>query len=125
MTLTVALAVAGVHLGFLLGAESHGGTLTVALVVVALALPPVGAALVAISALFESHRLHRSYGHHVHELARVQDAFAELQELARDGAPSRHLVHRFRRLVLRTEQLLTNELLQWWLIMGPEPPRAL
>jgi SMODS and SLOG-associating 2TM effector domain 1 len=119
--LILALVFAAIHLGMLL-THAHGehdwkGTVVT---LMAFVLPPAGAACVGFRALLESRRLNRSYAHHARDLAEAEHELRALMERPDAGEAS----FAFRRLVLRTEDVLSNELRQWWFVMRPSVPTA-
>ncbi len=81
------------------------------LVLFALILPAVSAAVFALQTFLECRRLSRTYHR---QAIRLQRLMAELVELRAMG-PSPEREHRLKRLVLDTEGILAEELLQWWL----------
>jgi len=124
MTLTLAIIVAAIHLGvhaFGNGEIPSANLLTA----IAVLLPVLGAALIGLLSIFGCRRLSRSYMHHAHALEPLENAMRTLQTDAlkvdlREGEIS----FRFKRILLETEDLLSNELRLWWLYMHPEAPRA-
>jgi hypothetical protein len=78
----------------------------------ALSLPAIGAAGTALHMFLESRRLARTYQSHARRLQRLD---TELDALRARQPLSPADQHRFKRLVLQTEELLAEELLQWWL----------
>jgi hypothetical protein len=120
IVLALALACSLIHLAE--GALAHGHSAEAMaswIVVIALSLPAFGTALMALHALFEHHRLARAYAHTACALAESERAFHELLPHAQQ--PASQL--RFKRLVLRVEQVLAQDLFHWWLIIDPEYPR--
>jgi hypothetical protein len=62
-------------------------------------------------------RLSRSYADRALMLTGLAEAFLKLQPQFTTGGPPRaEHEFQFKRLVLRTEQALASELLQWWLL---------
>jgi hypothetical protein len=126
LVLTLALIVAGVHLGLLLAQEKghKTGAVHVAVIIVAIVLPPLGAAFVGLQSISGSHRLSRSYVFHAQALERLERHLRRLKNQVRDAKmPMDRLQFEFKRFVLETEQLLSDELRLFWFIMHPEAPR--
>lgn len=78
---------------------------------VALILPTVSAAAFALQSFLDSHRLSRTYWR---QSERLQRLGREMDAL-RTGAEKDDTDIRLKRLVLETEGILAEELLQWWL----------
>jgi len=125
LVLVLAATVAGVHLGLLLAGPAHGADpLHIGVVSLAIVLPSVGAALVGLLSIRGSHRLGRAYRYNARVLQRIEDDLRRLQgDLERKGDDEEWLTYRFKRLVLRTEELLSDDFRQWWIMTKPEPPR--
>jgi hypothetical protein len=81
--------------------------------ILAIVLPPIGAAAAALQSLLEGRRLSRSYDDRARALIDIDVALLKLKG---DSAKVRREEYdfRFKRLVLRAEETLANELLQWW-----------
>jgi hypothetical protein len=124
MTLTFALIVAAVHLG--IDHETSESIISVQLLSMgALLLPAVGAALIGLLSIFGCRRLSRSYMYHAHALEALETVTRALQADALTiPLQDEDVVFQFRRILLETEELLSNELRLWWLYMHPEAPRA-
>jgi hypothetical protein len=122
--LVVALMVSVWHLATLYFGSRGGGERTwsqLTIEVLAIVLPPVGAAAIALQSLFEGRRLSRSYEDRARALTNLETALLSLSpKIAASGSQTPE--HRsqcefqLKRLVLRTEQVLASELLQWWLL---------
>jgi hypothetical protein len=124
VVLVLALVVAALHFGALLGAPEGGGRHPEGLVLLAIVLPPVGSAIVGLLSILGSHRLSRAYRYNARILQRLQHEGMELAREAHAGTRSEDvLAYEFKRLVLRTEELLSDDLRQWWIVMKPEAPR--
>ncbi len=81
------------------------------LVLLALILPAISAAVFALQTFLECRRLSRTYQRQAHRLQRLMAELATLRAVS----PSHEREHRLKRLVLDTEGILAEELLQWWL----------
>jgi hypothetical protein len=119
--LVAALAVAAWHLAALyFGAHGEGGGRSVSQLVteiLAIVLPPVGAAATGLQSILEGRRLSRSYKDRAKVLTKLESSLVRLQpEFATAGNDSENHEFQFKRLVLRTEEALASELLQWWLL---------
>jgi hypothetical protein len=119
--LVAALVVAAWHLASLYfgthgsGGERSGSQLVTE--ILAIVLPPVGAAATGLQSLLEGRRLSRSYADRALMLTGLAEAFLTLQpQFTTGGPPREEHEFRFKRLVLRTEEALASELLQWWLL---------
>jgi hypothetical protein len=117
--LVAALVVAAWHLATLYfeprgdGARSASQLVTEILAIV---LPPVGAAATGLQSLLEGRRLSRSYRDRALTLSGLATAFLKLQPQFAAGRADEQNEFQFKRLVLRTEETLATELLQWWLL---------
>ncbi|HSB12023.1 MAG TPA: hypothetical protein VLM38_21230 [Blastocatellia bacterium] len=118
--LVAALAVAAWHLAALyFGSHGDGARSTSQLIteILAIVLPPVGAAATGLQSLLEGRRLSRSYKDRARTLTNLESALVNLQtEFAAAGPGREAHEFQFKRLVLRTEEALASELLQWWLL---------
>jgi hypothetical protein len=125
IALVLAAIVAAIHLGMLIpDSGEQGRMMHVALVLAAIALPSLGSGLVGLLAILGSQRLSRAYRYNARMLQRIEDDLRKLHEkIASEAEPIDVLTYRFKRLVLRTEELISDDLRQWWLIMKPEAPR--
>ena len=125
ITLTLAIIVAAIHLGYH-GTNRSENCVAKFLTVIAILLPALGAALIGLLSIFGCRRLSRSYLYHAHALERLENAVRELQTDALKADPQQkgEISFQFRRILLETEELLSNELRLWWLYMQPEAPRA-
>lgn len=122
--LIAALAVAAYHLGLIIYRQPET-TETNCLIILAIVLPAVGAALVGLLSILGCRRLSHSYAHHALALERIEARFKALATDMAAGTVSGEIVElRFRRLLLETEEILSNELRLWWLFMHLESPRA-
>lgn len=126
LILMLAFAVAAYHLGLLAAGKGHDpGALHVALMIVAITLPALGGAFTGLHSISAGHRVSRSYLHHGEALEPLEQSLRRLQaRLDSAEPPERELQFRFKRTVLATEELLSGELRQWWLIMHAVTPRA-
>lgn len=118
--LVAALAVAAWHLAALyFGAHGEGERAASQLVteILAIVLPPVGAAATGLQSVLEGRRLSRSYKDRAKKLTTLESLLVKLQsEFAKSGAQRVEFEFQFKRLVIRTEEALASELLQWWLL---------
>ena len=124
--LTLALIVAAYHLGSLVSHSTHSITIGHrVLIAIAIVLPALGAAFVGLQSVLGSQRLSPSYVYHAQALERLEKRLVRLQaDLNQATVPPADLQFHFRRAVLETEELLSNELHLWWLIMYPKAPKA-
>lgn len=79
-------------------------------------LPPVGAAATGLQSLLEGRRLSRSYKDRALTLTKLETSLVKLQPHFEAGTAQNNHEFQFKRLVLRTEEALASELLQWWLL---------
>jgi hypothetical protein len=122
--LVLALVVSVWHLATLFygdHAQSERTLSQLMIEVLAIVLPPVGSAATALQSLFEGRRLSRSYADRARGLTGVETALLSLHpEIANcDSQTSedrKRCEFQLKRLVLRTEEILANELLQWWML---------
>jgi hypothetical protein len=116
--LVAALVVAAWHLATLhLGGHGERSVSQLVTEILAIVLPPVGAAASALQSLFEGRRLSRSYGDRVLTLTGLEASLLKLQpQFDAAGCKGEEHEFLFKRLVLRTEETLASELLQWWLL---------
>lgn len=122
-----ALVVAAWHLASLyFGTHTEGterSTSQLVTEILAIVLPPVGAAATGMQSLLDVRRLSRSYADRALMLTGLADAFLKLQPQFTTGGPPRpEDEFQFKRLVIRTEEALANELLQWWLLRHSGQP---
>jgi hypothetical protein len=98
----------------------------------AFVLPVFGAGTMAFRAIFEPHRLLRSFLACRAQLEELRPTFQELLTAIRsvpdsargsDAELQSHLL-RFKRLVLEAEGILSEDFRRWWVIVDPETPRA-
>jgi hypothetical protein len=107
-----ALVVSALHLATLyLGGESEGSKK--ALEILAIVLPPIGAAATALQSLREGRRLSRFYADRALTLTNMAAALTDIESRSASGGAEEF---QFKRLVLRTEDTLADELLEWWLL---------
>ncbi len=122
LALTLALVLAGVHLGTLLWPPRnphHGWEM--ALQIAALCLPAVGGAIVAYRSALGSQRQALSYKYY----ADVMDPLRkQLQTLAGEGHRGTDDTLKFKRLVLDVEEVLSDELRVWWMNMVIKEPHT-
>jgi len=119
--LVAALAVAAWHLAALyFGTHAEGNERSSSQLVteiLAIVLPPVGAAATGLQSLLEGRRLSRSYKDRARMLTNLEGALVKLEpEFTKAGPSHEGREFQFKRLVLRTEEALASELLQWWLL---------
>jgi hypothetical protein len=136
--LLIALVVAAMHFIALAtgghGAADQRSAVQLIIEILAIVMPPVGAAATGLQSLREGRRLSRSYQDHADALTGIGNDFLRLKEDIEEAFPSAQSLidptlteqqntlkvefeFRLKRLVLRTEELLASELRQWWLIM--------
>jgi len=120
-----ALLVALLHLIALIatGAKEHSiGQLILG--IVAVGLPPVGGAAVALQSFFQARRLSRSYEYHAQALTALVSALNRLLEVQPELSTQerQRIQHNARRLVLQIEELLAYELIQWYSVVRPDRP---
>lgn len=120
-----AIVLAAMHLVFHLSHDSS--RLSVLVGIIAIVLPPIAMILVALQALYESRRLSRSYEEQADLLHSLVREFTSLEEDIRAAAELGlededsvlgALDFQFKRLVLRTEDVIVHELRQWGLVIG-------
>ena len=127
VALVLALVVSAMHLILLLtetpGPAYGRSAWQLVVEIVAIVLPPVGAAATALQSLFEGRRLSRSYGDRARALPAsgqcllgtpATDSSSRLEDATPAGPVGSF---QLKRLVLRTEEVLAGELHQWWLLM--------
>jgi hypothetical protein len=113
-----ALVLAAMHLIVLIACPTRIKLVVEILVIV---LPPIGAAVAALHSFFQYKRLSRTYGYYARALTELIVPLTELQ--AKNNEPSLTLEDTegfkldFKRLVLRTEELLSSELCHWYFSM--------
>lgn len=94
--------------------------------ILAITLPPIGAALAALQTFFQYRRLSHSYEYHSRALSDLTPALQQLlirmenKEFQPDEKNRLNL--EFKRRVLQTEEVLASELRQWYFCMRPETP---
>jgi hypothetical protein len=87
--------------------------------------PLAGGALAGLLSIFGCKRLSVSYAHHAEALGQLEKELRTLESNMITGEQPNHLVDlNFRRHLLATEDLLSNELRLRWMFMNPELPRA-
>ncbi len=118
VTILGVAAVLGVIHWRLLGLGDHPATAAKLVELVALGLPPLGGAFVAMRAAFENQHLTRSYADMARQLGRLGDDIRS--RILAVGPDS----HEFRRLVLRVETLLSQENYRWAVIVTPARPKG-
>ncbi|MBD3162815.1 MAG: DUF4231 domain-containing protein [Candidatus Eisenbacteria bacterium] len=140
LIISLALVIAAVHLGLLLsppgdhtGGKSHDLPHRI-LVIFALFVPAVGSATIGLQSVTGSARLGRSYFVFDQTVKVHEKRLAGLVAHCRGGKtgdeavdPSEErarLEKSFQRIILDVEQLLSSELMIWWMIMYSEEPRA-
>jgi hypothetical protein len=125
LVLVFAAIVAALHLGTLLSNPGHGAELLhFGLVLVAIALPSIGSAMIGLLSILGSHRLSRAYRYNARALQKLAHECSDLCKRVTAGVEkAEELDYEAKRLVMRTEELLSDDLRQWWLIMKPEAPK--
>ncbi len=125
IVLVLALAVAALHLGLLLGGQLEvAEPLHLGVVITAIVLPAIGAALVGLLSINGSNRLADAYADRARELEEVARQLIVLEdEQEMETRSPEEIAFEFKRLVLRAEEVLSDDLRQWWLIMKAEVPR--
>lgn len=140
-TLAFALVFAAMHLISLLVGTYEAGKghpwLRLIIEVAAITMPPIGSAAAALQSLFQGRRLGRSYKVHALELDVINEGLISLMANHKgieetlmkqpDNEERRRKLKeekdsyefQFKRLVLRTEELLSNELKVWYFVMRP------
>jgi hypothetical protein len=95
------------------------------LLIPAITFPAFGALFEHLEAIFGSERLSRSYLYHAQVLEEVEMRLRRLEPHMASRAPGhRDAQFQMRRIVLDVEELLSNELRIWWLLMYPNLPKA-
>ena len=123
VVLALALVVAAFHLGLLITGEVPAW-LHHNVAIVAIVLPPIGAAIVALLSIAGSSRLQRSYAERARQLDEIRLELLRLEERQDDpAAKPDEISYELKRLVLRAEEVLTQDLQTWWIILKPELPR--
>lgn len=90
-----------------------------------ISLPAVGAGVVGFESFLENERLGSSYAYHSEVLGTFSSRLRTLQSNLSRGELSREEIEfRFMRIVLAVEEMFSEELLQWRLVMEPRKPRA-
>lgn len=127
ITLTLAPIVAAMHFGILAmetaGSSHPPRSFELLLLIVAIALPAIGSAFVALLSASGSERLARSYEYYAGALEALESVLLDIADNAASGLNKEDALQ-FRRHVLATEQLLSDELRQWWTIMALKHPRT-
>lgn len=122
--LVLALIVSVWHLATIYFGSHGEGPRTLSQLVIevlAIVLPPVGSAAAALQSLFEGRRLGRSYADRARVLTTLETALLSLHQQmtansSQTPAQQKECDFLLKRLVLRTEELLASDLLQWWLL---------
>ncbi len=130
LVLTVALVLAAIHLGTLLwqwlthapkpDCNDHRAWEQV-LAIAALSLPAVGAALIAYRSALGSQRQALSYKYYAKVMVPLH---SQLQTLAGGSQLHPDDSLKFKRLVLDVEEVLSDELRQWWMNMVIKEPHT-
>jgi hypothetical protein len=118
VVLAGALVVAAMHLVTLL-TQPAGQHLALRRVIeiLAITLPAIGSAASALQSMLQGRRLSRSYKLHAQELDLLRDELERLIGAKPVGIAA--FEHQLKRIVLRTEELLSNELRVWYFIVRP------
>jgi hypothetical protein len=133
LILTLGLIVAAIHFGLLWNEASKTAEAVTPpeplgpriLIVAAIVLPAAGAAFVGLLSIFGCRRLSVSYAYHADALERLENQLRALEsDAVTEDKPYTNLDLRFKRLMLETESVLSNELRLWWFFMHPELPGA-
>jgi|ERR1700693_899529 len=130
LSLTGALMLAIFHLAVLIFEEHipRGASqlwVDVILPLVAISLPAIGAMITGLASIYGSERLARSYRYYAETLEGFETDLRRLHSQIRENLCSpREAQFRFSRIVLAVEELLSNELRLWWLVMYPNVPKA-
>ena len=125
--LLLAGVTAAMHLTALIYCEPDQHSFASRLVeILALVLPPIGAAIASLEAFLQCHRLSYSYRDHARVLeelgAEMRDLLAQLAGPGGARQPAGLPWKQAKRLALRCEELLTRELRQWYFVIRPEKP---
>ena len=125
LILTLLLIVAALHLGLLAAGMKQPEGLHFLLIITVIVAPGVGSAFVGLQTISGSERLSRSYAFHARALMGFETRLRRIAAVS-SMAPRRESLaeFEFKRIVLGTEDLLSNELRVWWLIMRSEAPGA-
>jgi hypothetical protein len=83
-------------------------------------LAGLGSFVLARRSMFQAHRLRRSYADYADTLMAIERELIGLIDRVDDEPDA--VDFEFKRLVLRSEDLLSNELRLWWLSVEPEIP---
>jgi len=123
-TLVMAIVIASMHLiSLIFGTYETGGgrpLLRLVIEIAAITLPPIGSAAAALQAVFQGRRLGRSYKLHSLDLDVLHHELLALGAAKTETTISQeNYEFQLKRLVLRTEELLANELRVWYFIMRP------
>ena len=130
LVLTLALVLAAVHLGTLLWPllsdprvpspeKPHLWEMVIA--ILALWLPAIGGAIVAYRSALGSQRQALSYKYYADVMEPLRK---ELQTLSSEGQAGGDDTLKFKRLVLDVEEVLSDELRQWWMNMVIKEPHT-
>jgi hypothetical protein len=125
LILTLALALAAVHLGILWRNAFEPSDVhpwwESPLEIAALCLPAFGAAVIAYRSALGSQRQALSYHYHADSLVPFRSA---VQAIAVDDEKHEDVSLHFKRLVLDVEEVLSDELRQWWMNMVIKEPHT-
>lgn len=98
---------------------------TIALIVLAICTPAFGAMFASLQSISGSERLSRSFLYHAEVLEDFESRLRKMLPGMASHSPNRRDVQfQFMRLVLEVEELLSQELRTWWLVMYPNVPKA-
>jgi hypothetical protein len=93
--------------------------------ILAITLPPIGAAVAALQSFLQNRRLSYSYGFHSMGLDGLAHELSDLQRKSATGvtpATDPQCRLEFKRLVLQAEGLFASEMSQWYFVMRPDKP---
>jgi hypothetical protein len=141
IVLTLATILAALHLGLLLrhpvseasrdpdanpiSEVRRGGpsldTFEKVLLIVAIWLPALGSGFIAYQSALGSVHLARSYAYYAGAMEPLEESLVDLVERFGTSASAEDQ-RRLKRCVLAVEELLSNELRQWWMIMAVKKP---
>jgi len=122
--LALAFMVAAMHLVTLLvgtfEANARFRVLQLVIEIAAIGLPPLGSGAAALQSLYQGRRLGRSYEFHAKELEIIKNELSALNVAWKEKTIAQeNFEFKLKRIVLRTEELLANELRVWFFVMRP------
>jgi hypothetical protein len=143
LTIAIALVLAAMHLMTLLFnilTEGSARNMKLIIEILAITVPPIGSAAAALQGLFQYLRVGRSYKMYARELGKIHEDFAGLicshkekldafDQLAESEEKKKHIKQeisdyefQIKRIVLRCEGILSNELNIWYSVIRPGQP---